>query len=274
MFPTPHNPDNLDATPGYRFLGIDETLKTTDEAWWNKLGKWKKTVYPGKTPASTRSTTYRRALSADDPFAPPPTEWTNPFYTVFCGENAIGPNPKETQVWSPAPVARWIESGEAFSPNFYYRHPITSMNTIQLAPQTDWIPFVTRVPTNQECSNGVWVSGSTVKTLHYTKHIDLSWWNKTYTHWRLALPPPPPKNVVPKVNGYEMTYVKGEKIVTFGCAKIDVKLLREADTFMHIPFGDQQGNRIARGIILSSGVEITTTQIAEILSYVEAINGG
>lgn len=289
MFPVPWNPDKLDPIPGYRFLGRDETLKVTDEAWWETPKKeWRKTLNPGFTPYLTRITTYRRALNIDDPQAPPPEKWTEPGWEVF-PDPVINyePNPGEeywatgSQVWYSAvhPNGRQLQG------RWYIRRPINpSMNTPNLS--VNWIPLQgpdSRYPTDAEAKAGAWIwtpcptnpAGGFASSAKWSNAQTFKWCESKATHWAPITWPTPPKQIlppIPEVNGYQMTYTKGDDLVTFGCAKIDIKLFREANAFLNIFFGDKKGNRIVRGIVLSSGVEITTAQIDDILTYVDAVN--
>jgi len=128
-YPKPHNPDKLDPIPGYRFLGINETLKTTDEAWWGFSSGWLITEYPGTTPAAMVVTTYRRALNVDDQYAPPPDQWVQPGWVV--DPNPIDPNTyigtSGMEYWANGSKVWWPTLNRLSSP-FYVRRPASWVN--------------------------------------------------------------------------------------------------------------------------------------------------
>lgn len=97
-----------------------------------------------------------------------------------------------------------------------------------------------------------------------------------------------PAIVAPKIRGsygkdYEAKYAKGDDVVVFGCAKIDVCILRNAAKAMGCVVPDNgtimenagiclNGNRCVRAIELDSGVKLTKGDIKVILDYVDAVN--
>lgn len=131
-FPPPHNPNHAPETPGYRILGLGDVLNETDDYWvnWVNPGKdgksyWQTTMNVGKKIALDRETdgSYRRALNIDDPFAPPPDQWTREGYETVCVES--GTKAHDGEEWWDKTCRCWIDSvggtyGIIFDP--YYPH--------------------------------------------------------------------------------------------------------------------------------------------------------
>lgn len=86
-FPSPHNPQSLPLAPGYRWIGLTDQRKSTDEVLVHDDGpKGYETVPVWRTldPESWGSTwsawSIRRAICIDDPMAPPPESWSRDGY--------------------------------------------------------------------------------------------------------------------------------------------------------------------------------------------------
>ena len=81
----------------------------------------------------------------------------------------------------------------------------------------------------------------------------------------VAQPPTPPE-----IHGYTAVYTAGAPTVDFGCAKIDVGLLQDANQLME-EIRPSGGNRQVFGITLSSGKTLSREQIAKIMTYVTEV---
>lgn len=100
-FPVPFNPENhAPAAPGYRYLGKDEERKPTDETMTHRGGPWCPVVKCLWTISHIDQWTIRRALCVDDPYAPPPDQWSIPGWQVFEVQPGYIHEP-DTQSWSP-----------------------------------------------------------------------------------------------------------------------------------------------------------------------------
>lgn len=281
-YPIPWNPERLpDADPGYRYLGANEVLRLDDQVDSNRRGKWETRKSIGGIISRVSDWTYRRALSIDDPNAPPPNEFCHPNWVIVT-EPTHGD--RSLQWWN-KDVWQQCGDGCAFSDHFYYRRPIATsaaspMNTSSSAP-IDWIAFSTCLPTDAEAAAGIW----TVDMRSATPHADLSKYCPGFfamsfgarTHWKPGadaypalpkptLPPAPMLDGVGKV--YKMTYTKGDNVVTFGCAKLSIKMLAKASELTK-ERGD--GNRVIQSVTLDSGVPINASELNEILDYVRAV---
>ncbi len=291
-FPEPHNPENAILDPGYRFIGKDEPLHlldmtpVADRSGWATFDLTRANGSPINRPAHW---TVRRALNVDDPYAPPPEEWSHPAWVIVRPGEAdhVG---KGWQAWIQRGFlegcslgGRWEsqpQTTHTIWTNTYYRRPmtlgaVTTVNTS--APESDWFLIKNRPPTDTECQAGMWIVNS--------GYVSFARWcgstaflKSDATHWRPAtnIPAPPkPLLIAPKVNGYEMTYVKGNEDVSttvkFGCAEISLSMLRFANTLMTT---NRPGNRTVQSVTLSSGVTLDKGAIKTILHYVEAVNKG
>ncbi len=115
------------ATPGYRILGKDEVLLTTDECY-NQEGHWIKTTFSGsKVGYGQTFCPYRRALCVDDPYAPPVDQWSVPGWQVLTNPHEMLGKGVQSwnhvgQQWQPTPP-NWSNQGVG-SFMVYLRRPV------------------------------------------------------------------------------------------------------------------------------------------------------
>ncbi len=300
-FAEPYNPEGFSLAPGYRWLGRDESANwDIDEILTGS--QW--IVAKGQAFKSHRRIdwSYRRALCVDNPLAPPPFEWSIPGYEVLEGSTFEGPYwDHSLSIWSPAPANRWITVTSTIMSDWYYRRPIGAqpqpsmsmhksliINThlslalfdavTAVAKRAGWHwlgspglsdPYIAIHPKGKEA-----VDMQMADILYWRKHkpdaIHLD--AKTEMGKLIDLldeMKKPPMPTPPKVNGYEGAYTKGGSTIKFGCAEIDVTMMREIDLLWS---RQRAGNRSAITLGLSSGVVLSRADVKAILEYVDAVN--
>lgn len=302
-FPSPFNPDNLPpAASGYRYLGPDEMPKAGDEFKtlsndWMTCSEGKRTTRPNLT--------YRRALSIDDQYAPPPSEWLTPGYQV---SGPVTPDGR-TKALNDEEYWGWANKGWCFSTNgLAYYHPVYIRRKVRAsAPSAPTLNtkrevvvyigdsvalsnmlkaiFRTDTPTRLYAGyvliRGDEIAGCNVdsgayRSIHYVGVI----WIDAYTEMgklidllpSLKTPPAP---VAPTINGYVAQYTKGSSTVTFGCAQISIELIKGMKGALNTieAYGPYRGNRFMTGFVLNSGVKLGREDVKSILAYVDQVNG-
>lgn len=83
-----------------------------------------------------------------------------------------------------------------------------------------------------------------------------------------VVPPAPPSPIPPEIHGYKAIYSPGAPTVDFGCAHIDLGIIREAHDLME---KSRTGTRQVFGITLSSGKTLSREQVTKILGYIAAV---
>lgn len=83
-----------------------------------------------------------------------------------------------------------------------------------------------------------------------------------------VVPPVPPAPTPPEIHGYKAVYTTGGATVNFGCAGIDLGIIRDASQLMEKV---RVGTRQVFGITLSSGKALSREQVTKILAYVAAV---
>lgn len=83
-----------------------------------------------------------------------------------------------------------------------------------------------------------------------------------------VVPPVPPPPTPPEIHGHKAVYLVGNAHVDFGCAHIDLGIIREARELME---KSRTGTRQVFGITLSSGKTLSREQVTKILGYVTAV---
>lgn len=74
----------------------------------------------------------------------------------------------------------------------------------------------------------------------------------------------------PEINGYKAEYKEGDATIKFGCAMIDISMLRGINDVLKKSIC---GNGSVKSIKLDSGVELNEKNVLDILSYVDSVNG-
>ncbi len=80
----------------------------------------------------------------------------------------------------------------------------------------------------------------------------------------------PPAPTPPTIHGHTAQYYAHSTIITFGCAKIPVELIRKAYDLTILQ--DNDANRMVFSITLTSGKILSALNLYEILNYVNEVN--
>ena len=147
---------------------------------------------------------------------------------------------------------------------------------VSIAPTQPWVAFKDSKPTNEMAKAGLWLTdGFTV--MHYQSQGIVMQWAYSWTHWMPVIQPAlpeKPKPVGPTINGYQASYLRRSPVVTFGCAKLAVGLLRRIIQLETDKVSIESNRTISNvEVTLSSGVTLTANEIKAILAYVDAVNG-
>lgn len=316
-FPEPHNPERLPLQPGYRWLGRDEEKRPTDEIiTWSK---WEPlTVLNGVSRLAETwrriwpQWSIRRALSVDDPLAPPPEEFAHEGYEMITSVDERAQTQTGWQAWYQgkwcfcptfSAVGPYYHRRPVSNPNVSvstpnpmnirpYQHLIVNVGTSQILAETVKTLALDARP-NQELidSKRVYLGyvylrdgelmGAAVNDHYYRNQISGAVWLDARTQLGKLIDlleemKRPPAPTPPKVCGSDGKDYEGVYVKGAGIIKFGCA---EIATNL-LRDGDtlmsaplrHQGNRSVKGVLLDSGVIITKDQIKAILEYVDAVN--
>lgn len=262
QFPEPWNPENLPpAEPGYRYLGKDEETRLDDEYWSEALSGWD-TLNEILNRNTWKWTIRRRVPITPSNFN---FESTTPMTT------------------SPQPAKPTLKSGQAIVVNVH-GNPILSRAVQDVAFEAGlhWTESKANHAYTTSHKLILFQLGANDKLIRYSDHPSFTIRGALLIDARTDMGLlidllAQPVVVVPKLNGkdgktYEAQYAKGDAVVTFGCAKIDLAVFKAAHDMFDTPCQTSQSNRHLAGIVLSSGVQINAAEVREIFDYIKAVD--
>jgi len=255
----------IDPGEGYRLLGEDEPWQADDQTYWLSKGKWYTLTdtnsHVGNPTSRFRVTNplaFRNSDGSPD-YLFVRRKITDPIATLTS-------EVEKARAALAAVEAKLKEATEIKAGDWVVAVKDCSAGSTPLENRPYLVEKV-----------GSYSSGSTVLFLdHATKATQNGWsasrFRKALAHeverHLKANPPIPP---LPELHGHKGVYSKDANVVVYGCAHINVNLLRTVSCVNHLS-SSKDGNRTLASITLDSGKTLTISDIRAILAHTDHVN--